>query len=82
MNRFKNNLKNRCYFFAFFQATVGQREASFSRRACLTLSLVWLTGKKNKKQKQKQKQKNAGSPQASLWRKKLLRYSLETPELN
>ena len=25
MNRFKNNLKNRCYFSAFFQASLGQR---------------------------------------------------------
>lgn len=32
MNRFKNNLRNRCYFSAFSQASVGQREASFSRR--------------------------------------------------
>lgn len=66
MNRFKNNLKNRCYFSAFSQASVGQREASFSRR---------LSDKQGKKKK-------AGSPQASLWRKKLLCYSLETPERN
>ena len=50
MNRFKNNLKNRCYFSAFSQASVGQREASFSRR---------LSDKQGKKKK-------AGSPQASL----------------
>ena len=48
MNRFKNNLKNRCYFSAFFQASVGQREASFSRR---------LSDKQEKKKKKKKKKK-------------------------